>query len=64
MTKKSPSADEVVGQFDGIVDNRRIPDADVPTQYLEGVLDSVPDGYGYLRPKFSPSDKTAAKFLY
>ena len=44
------------GNFDGYVDNRVIPDAGVPTQYMEGILDSVPDGYGYLRPKFIPSD--------
>jgi len=43
--------------FDGVVDNRLIPDAGVPTQFLEGVLDSTPEGYGYLRPNFSPSDK-------
>ncbi len=45
--------------FDGVVDNRVIPDAGVPTQFLEGVLDVSPDGHGYLRPKFSPSDRDA-----
>lgn len=45
--------------FDGVVDNRVIPDAGVPTQFLEGVLDVAPDGHGYLRPKFSPSDRDA-----
>jgi len=43
--------------FDGLVDNRLIPDAGVPTEYQQGVLDTTPDGHGYLRPKFSPSDK-------
>lgn len=43
--------------FDGRVDNRVIPDAGLPTQYAEGVLDSTPEGHGYLRPKFSPSDQ-------
>jgi len=43
--------------FNGVVDNRRIPDAGVPTQYMEGILDVAPEGHGYLRPKFSPSDK-------
>lgn len=43
--------------FNGLVDNRMIPDAGVPTQYMEGILDISPDGHGYLRPKFSPSDK-------
>jgi len=45
--------------FDGVVDNRVIPDAGVPTQFLEGVLDVAPDGHGYLRPKFSPSNHDA-----
>lgn len=43
--------------FDGVVDNRMIPDAGVPTQYMEGILDLANEGYGYLRPKFVPSDK-------
>ncbi len=42
--------------FNGVVDNRMIPDAGVPTEYKEGVLEVTPEGYGYLRPKFSPSD--------
>jgi len=45
------------GVFDGVVDNRVIPDAGVPTFYMEGVLDISPEGHGYLRPKFVPSDK-------
>ncbi len=67
----TPSVDELVGDqnfvarptmmerpnFDGIVDDRRIPDAGVPTQYKEGILDVAPEGHGYLRPKFSPSDQ-------
>ena len=68
--KKVPTVDEIVGaqapassgaeqanNFDGVVDDRLIPDAGVPTEYMEGVLDTAPEGYGYLRPKFSPSDK-------
>ncbi|MBU3957011.1 transcription termination factor Rho [Patescibacteria group bacterium] len=56
------TVDEVVGEkrqreFDGVVDNRRIPDAGVPTHYMEGVLEIASEGHGYLRPKFSPSDK-------
>ena len=43
--------------FNGLVDNRIIPDAGVPTQYMEGILDVSQDGHGYLRPSFSPSDK-------
>lgn len=43
--------------FDGVVDDRRIPDAGVPTQFREGILDITNDGHGYLRPKFAPSDQ-------
>jgi transcription termination factor Rho len=43
--------------FDGVVDNRVIPDAGLPTEYLEGILDVAEEGYGYLRPKFIPSEK-------
>ena len=61
--KKEPlTVDEVVGEktpkeFDGVVDNRRIPDAGMPTHYMKGVLEVSSEGHGYLRPKFSPSDK-------
>jgi len=44
-------------RFDGVVDDRVIPDAGVPTQFMEGILDITSEGHGYLRPKFSPSDK-------
>ncbi len=44
-------------QFDGVVDDRVIPDAGVPTQFREGILDVTNEGHGYLRPKFSPSDQ-------
>jgi len=37
------------------VDGRVIPDASVPTQYREGVLEVVPGGHGFLRPNFIPS---------
>lgn len=43
--------DEPIKTFD-----RRIPDADLPTEYVEGVLDIAHEGSGLLRPKnFSPS---------
>lgn len=32
-------------------------DASIPTQELRGILDLQPEGHGYLRPKFVPSDK-------
>jgi len=68
QTTKSPAADVVSPKpvaepaprgpgFDGVVDNRRIPDAGIPTQYMEGILDITPENHGYLRPKFSPSDR-------
>ncbi|MBI2008596.1 transcription termination factor Rho [Candidatus Amesbacteria bacterium] len=43
--------------FDGVVDERVIPDANLPTEYVEGYLDITPDGHGYLRPKMIPSSK-------
>jgi len=43
--------------FDGRVDDRTLPDAGLPTQYVEGILDASGDNYGYLRPKFLPSDR-------
>ena len=30
---------------------RRIPDADLPTEYVEGILDIAHEGSGLLRPK-------------
>jgi len=43
--------------FNGVVDNHRIPDAGMPTHYMEGVLEVTNEGHGYLRPKFIPSDQ-------
>jgi len=37
-----------------VVDNRIIPDADLPTEYVEGILSIADEGHGYLRPKFIP----------
>lgn len=42
-------------KFNGVVDNRRIPDAGVPTKTVTGVLDTSPEGHALLRPEFSPS---------
>lgn len=36
---------------------RDLNDANIPTMNLSGVLDVQPEGHGYLRPKFIPSDK-------
>src|SRR3989344_4591645 len=43
--------------FDGVVEDRVLPDAGLPTEYVEGFLDVTPDGHGYLRPKMIPSSK-------
>lgn len=32
-------------------------DIDVPTETVRGILDTMPEGHGFLRPKFTPSDK-------
>ncbi len=32
-------------------------DVDVPTETVKGILDVMPEGHGFLRPKFTPSDK-------
>jgi len=37
------------------VDGRIIPDAGVPTDYREGVLDTQPKGHGFLRPNYTPA---------
>jgi transcription termination factor Rho len=39
-----------------VVDGRSIPDANMPTETITGVLDVTSDGHGVLRPKFSASD--------
>ncbi len=40
-----------------VVDDRVLPDSDLPTEYVEGVLDIANEGSGLIRPKFAPSDK-------
>ncbi|KKS79203.1 MAG: Transcription termination factor Rho [Candidatus Beckwithbacteria bacterium GW2011_GWA2_43_10] len=44
-------------RFSGYVDNRVIPDADLPTEEVTGMLELSPDGQGLLRPDFNPTDK-------
>lgn len=54
------SKTKVVSQklsFDGIVDNRILPDSALPTEYVEGILDIAEEGSGLLRPKFIPSER-------
>jgi len=41
-----------------VVDERILPDSNLPTDYVEGILDIATEGSGLLRPKnFAPSDK-------
>ena len=39
------------------IDERIIPDSNLPTEFVEGILDVANEGSGLLRPDFSPSDK-------
>lgn len=48
--KKSKDKDSLV------VDERRIPDSNLPTDYVEGILDIAMEGSGLLRPELAPSD--------
>lgn len=41
----------------GLIEGRRIPDADLPTEFIEGVLDVSEEGSGLLRPEYLPSSK-------
>ncbi len=40
-----------------VVDERMIPDANLPTEFVEGILDIANEGSGLLRPTFAPSDR-------
>ena len=42
-------------RFDGLVEGRRLPDAGVPTEKVQGFLDVEINNHGILRPKFIPS---------
>ena len=33
------------------------PDINVPTETMRGILDTMPEGHGFLRPKFTPSER-------
>ncbi len=39
-----------------VVDERILPDSDLPTEHIEGILDIAQEGSGLIRPKFSASD--------
>jgi transcription termination factor Rho len=52
----SPQAGEQETKEDLLeVDGRIIPDAGVPTDYREGILDTQPKGHGFLRPNYTPT---------
>ena len=53
----SPRPSYQIRQFDGVVDNRVIPDAGMPTEDVSGILDFENNGHGLLRPEFSASDR-------
>jgi len=47
------------GGFSGMVDDRVIPDANLPTEEVTGMLEITPDGHGVLRQDFIPTGKDA-----
>lgn len=53
----SPKLNGYNNGFSGIVDDRVIPDAGLPTETVEGLLDIAPAGHGYLRPEKMPSNR-------
>jgi len=57
QTDTAVKAQSESNQFDGVVDNRVLPDAGLPTQEASGVLEIQPEGRGILHPRFVPSDK-------
>ncbi|PIP53275.1 transcription termination factor Rho [Candidatus Beckwithbacteria bacterium CG23_combo_of_CG06-09_8_20_14_all_34_8] len=56
QTQSNPQPYNDYSRFDGYVDNRVIPDAGMPTEEVEGILDMDFNGHGLLRPKFAASD--------
>lgn len=50
------SAPEPSQQAGLVVDERVLPDSNLPTDYVEGILDIATEGSGLLRPEFAPSD--------
>jgi transcription termination factor Rho len=53
----APQAIQEISPAPLVVDERMIPDAGLPTDFVEGVLDIANEGSGLLRPqRFAPSD--------
>lgn len=51
------SAEDLVGESRNGGYERSYPDRDVPTEKVSGILDIMPEGHGFLRPKYIPSDR-------
>jgi len=45
------------GSFPNKFQDRNIPDANLPTEYVEGILDIAEEGSGLLRPNLRPSER-------
>lgn len=41
----------------GVNPDTQTQDINVPTETVRGILDTMPEGHGFLRPKFTPSDR-------
>jgi transcription termination factor Rho len=57
MVNGDETNSETVKANNLVVDERIIPDSNLPTEYVEGILDIANEGSGLLRPKFAQSDK-------
>jgi transcription termination factor Rho len=58
-----PKEEASVEQFVGVAEDTRqktedhYPTRDVPTEEVSGILDIMPEGHGFLRPKYIPSER-------
>ena len=52
VTKSFKPAEEKNGYQNG---GRDYPGRDVPTEEVKGILEIMPEGHGFLRPKYIPS---------
>ena len=57
LEKPEAAIEPQKGNISLTVDERLIPDANLPTEYVEGVLDIAQEGSGLLRPSYAASDK-------
>lgn len=55
-SKVEPSNQPVSDGASFVVDERVLPDSNLPTEFVEGVLNVATEGSGLLRPKYSPSE--------